>query len=295
MRTKITTLEGFNRNKIVNFKQISSDPLINLKKYDEAYTVLGASLDKNGYPATGLTEDFQEAKSGSKIPKKILGTRREMEILLDLEEGTLKNNSNFWSSFQIRVGSESLEWDLRNPQDLLKYLFALGQSIVCDGLKNIGLDANVEYVLYSTEQEAEERVIGRKALKRAYNLAEELDVETKVNILATYGILVDASNINSIIDKIDEQIETDPEEFLIRANDGFLVTRSLVSKALDAGVLTMQDGAIYHGEIILGYDRSTAAENLAKNETLQKILKAKMSGDMDILKAAFREEPKDED
>ena len=61
--------------------------------------------------------------------------------------------------------------------------------------------------MYSTEQEAEERVIGRKALKRAYNLAEELDIETKVNILATYGILVDASNINSIIDKIDEQIE----------------------------------------------------------------------------------------
>jgi len=57
-------------------------------------------------------------------------------------------------------------------------------------------------------------------------------------------------------------------------------------------VLTMEDGAIYHGEVILGYDRTSAAENLAKNETLQKIIKAKMSGDMDVLKAAFKAEEK---
>jgi hypothetical protein len=291
MRTKITTLEGFNRNVRVSFKQIYSDPLIKLKKYDEAYTLLGAGLDKNGFPSTGLTEDWSEPQIGNKIPKKNKGTRVQMETLLDLEAGTLKNTSKFWETFQIRVSSDALEWDLAVPQDLLKYLFALGQSIVCDGIKNIHNNSKVEFVLYSEDQEAEERVVGRKALKRAYNLAEELDIETKINILATYGILVDATNVNSIIDKIDEQIEADPEEFLLRANDGFLVTRSLVSKALDAAVLTMEDGAIYHGEVILGYDRQTAAENLAKNETLQKIIKAKMSGDMDILKAAFKSEP----
>jgi hypothetical protein len=289
-RTKITTLEGFNRDAVVNFKQIYSDPLIKLKKYDEAYTLLGASLDKNGFPATGLTEDYKEPTIGSKMPKKVQGTRRALEILLDLTEGTLKNNSSYWNTFQLRIGSEALTWNLRDNMDLLKYLFALGQSIVCDGLVNIAQDSKVEYVIFSEDQEAAGRVTGRKSLKKAYNLAEELDIETKVNILATYGILVDASNVNSIIDKIDEQIETDAEEFLIRANDGFLVTRSLVSKALDAAVLTMEDGAIYHGEVILGYDRQSAAENLAKNEVLQKIIKAKMSGDMAILKEAMKTE-----
>jgi hypothetical protein len=291
MKLKITTLEGLNRNVKVNFKQIYSDPLIKMKKYDEAYTLLGAGLDKNGLPATGLTEDRKEPTVGNKIPKIIKGTRRALEIELDLEEGTLKNTSKYWNTFHLRIGSEAVEWDLENGQDLLKYLFALGQSNVCDGLKSIADNSKGEFVIYSQDQEASERIVGRRALKKAYNLAEELDIETKVNILATYGIIVDASNVNTIIDKIDEQIETDPEEFLERANDGFLVVRSLITKALDAAVLTMADGAIYHGEVILGYDRSSAAENLAKNEVLQKIIKAKISGDMDIIKEALKANP----
>jgi len=287
-RTNITTLKDFNRNVRVNFKQIHSDPLIKIKKYDEAYTLLGAGLDKNGNPSTGLTEDYTEPTTGNKIPKVVKGTRLALEQELDLPEGTLKNTSNYWSTFQIRVGSESLEWNLADPQDLLKYLFALAQSIVCDGLKNIGNNSKAEFVIFSADQEASERIVGRKALKKAYNLAEELDLETKINILATYGIIVDASSVNTIIDKIDEQIENDAEDFLDRANDGFLVTRSLVTKALDSAVLTMQDGAIYHGDVILGYDKGSAAENLAKNEVLQKIIKAKISGDMDIIKDALK-------
>ena len=290
MRTKIQTLEGLNRNIKVNFKQIYSDPLIKMKKYSDAYTLLGAGLDRNGLPATGLTEDYVEPKIGNKIPKKIKGTRRALEVELDLEEGTLKNTSAYWPAFQIRVGSDPLEWDLTDPQDLLKYLFAMEQSIVCDGIKNIQGSSKYEYVVYSEDQEAEERITGRTALKKAYRLAEELDLETKMNILNVYGIIVDASNVNTIIDKLDECIESDPNMFLERANDGFLVTRSLVTKALDKAVLTMQDGAIYHGEVILGYDRQTAAENLAKNEVLQKVIKAKMSGDMDIIKQALKGE-----
>jgi hypothetical protein len=290
MKTKIQTLEGLNRNVLVNFKQIFSDPLIKMKKYTDAYTLLGAGLDKNGLPATGLTEDSTEPKVGNKIPKKIQGTRRALEIELDLAEGTLKNTSVYWNSYQIRVSSDPLEWDLSVPHDLLKYLFAMAQSIVCDGIKNIQAKSGYEFVIYSEDQEAEERITGRSALKKAYRLAEDLDLETKINILAVYGIIADASNVNTIIDKLDEQIEADPMLFLERANDGFLVTRSLVTKALDKGVLTMQDGAIYHGEVILGYDKQTASENLAKNEVLQKVIKAKMSGDMDIIKEALKGE-----
>jgi len=295
MKSKtIKTLKGFNRNVKVNFKQIYSDPLIKMKKYNESYTLLGAGLDKNGLPATGLTEDHKEPViGGPKIPTVTKGTRRALEEELDLAEGTLKNTSPFWNTFQIRVGSEALEWDLSIGQDLLKYLFALAQSIVCDGLASIQLNSKAEFVIFSSDQEAVERISGRKALKKAYNLAEDLDIETKVNILATYGVIVDASNVNTIIDKIDEQIETDAEDFLERANDGFLVTRSLVTKALDAAVLTMQEGAIYHGEVILGYDRQTAAENLAKNEVLQRVIKAKISGDMDIIKDALKESRKE--
>jgi hypothetical protein len=93
----ITTLEGLNLNRTINLKQIYSDPLIKLKKYVDAYTSIGPSLDKNGFPTTGLTEDTKEVVTGNKIPKTIKGTRKEMEGLLDLPEGTLKQQGKIFN------------------------------------------------------------------------------------------------------------------------------------------------------------------------------------------------------
>lgn len=292
MTKVISTLEGFNRNIRFYLKQISADPLIGLKKYDDAYTLLGPGINKHGLPVTGLTEDFTPERVKGKVQPKQHGTRRAMERLLDMEEGSLKNTSKFWHSFNVKIGSAIETLDLSDDRDLLHYLFLIAQSNVAIGLKNVYEDSRAEFVVYSEEQEAEIRIKGRRALKTAYNLAEELDLETKVNILAVYGIQAGSASANTVIDKIDEKIEENPELFLERAKDGFLVTRSLISKALDAGVLTMDNGAIYHGEVVVGYDRTTAAEALAKNITLQKILKSKISGDMEIIAEALRGEEK---
>jgi hypothetical protein len=288
MSRKITTLEGLNRNVKVNLKMVYADPLIKMKKYVDAYTGIGPGLDKNGFPVTGLTEDYNEpsSKSGA-IPKKIPGTREAMEKLIDVPAGTLKQTSSYWHNFFIRLGSDAIELDLRSPHDLLKYLFCLGQSNVADGLNKVEEHSGIEFVLYSEEQEAAERIKGRRSLKDAYNLAEKLDLETKMQILATYGIVVDATNPNSIIDKIDEKIEEDPDTFLKKAKDDYLVVKSLLTHALDKGILIMEDGAIKHGEVVVGHTRNLAAQAIASDKTLETILRAKLSGDMDLIKNAL--------
>ena len=284
---KILSLDGLNRNVKVNFKQVHADPLIKMKKYVDAYTGIGPGLDKNGFPVTGLTEDFLEPKVGNKIPKKVQGTRRAMEIELDMPENSLKQTSSFWHNYFVRIGKESLELDLTNGHDLLKYLVIKAQSIVADGLTHVLDHSAIEYVLYSEDQEAEQRIKGRRSLKDAYNLAEKLDLETKMNILATYGEITDATNANSIIDKIDEKIEENPALFLKRANDDFLVVKSLITNALDKGILLMEDGAIYHGEVVVGHTKDLAASAIAEDKTLEAIIKAKLSGDMDLIKKAL--------
>jgi len=288
----IRSLKEIDRTQKIFLKQIYADPLIKMKKYAEAYTTLGPGVDKNGRPVTGLTEDRVDIVKGS--PVNIKGTRVPMEGIMDLAEGTLKQTSAFWIAYNIKIGSERIELDLQSPDDLLRYMFAVAQTIVANGLHKIKDDSRVEFVLYSEEQEAKERVTERRSLSKAYVLADKLDLETKMNILNVYGIITDASSPNSIEDKIGEKIEEDPKKFLAMVDDADLIYKSMVTKCLDKGVLTMKDGAIKHGEINVGFDKDSAAKAIGKDITLQAVLKAKLSGDMDLIKKAMTPEKKEE-
>jgi hypothetical protein len=282
----IKTLNGFDRDRVLKIKQLRVDPLIKLKKFDGSYTMIGPGLDSNGSPSTGLFEDFK-TPGGSKALSK--GTRRQMEALLEVEEGHLKPRSPYWTTFSVRMDSEILELDLNDDMGLLKYLFLKGQNIVSDGFAEAELNADGEYLIFSEDQEAKIRVSGRRSLKKAYALSDNLDIETKVQILSVFGINADASKPNIIEDKIDEKIEEDPEKFLTLANDENLIYRSLFSKCLDKGIITAKEGTFYHGEVELGYDRGTSVDAIMKSGQLKAVLKAKLSGDMDLIKSALTE------
>ena len=279
----ITNLNGFNRNKSVIFKQIYSDNLIKLKKYAGTVTGIGPSVDNNGLPVTGLTENITNP-SGEVIK----GTRVFMEELLDLEPGTLKQTSPYWLTYKVNLGPDAIILNLNDNYDLLKYLFLSAQSSVAIGLKDVYDSSKVEFVLYSEEQEATIKVTERKVLKKAYALSDKLDLETKIHLLAIYGEIADAANVNSIENKIDEKIENNPQKFLDYAEDDYLIYKSLVAKCLSRGVLSIGEKGIMHGEIAIGYDKENAASNIAKDNTLQAILQAKLSGDLELIQKAFK-------
>jgi len=283
-----TTIKEIDRSVTYKLKLIYADPLIKLKKYDGASDGIGAGLDKNGLPATGLCEPFQDAQGN-----KHMGTRMEMERLLSMAEGSLKQRSVFWLRYFVDVHADDITLDLSDPHDLLKFLFVSAQSIVAKGKKDAETNAKAEYILYSEEDEAKSRIKKRSAKKEAYRLSEELDPETMVNILAVYGEIADATAVNTVIDMIDQKIEENAAKFLSIAKDGTLVTQALIRKALDKGVLTVQNGgAIHHGDVVVGFDQKSAAESLQKNSKLVTIIKAKLSGDMDAIKEALKGETK---
>lgn len=282
----IKTLKDFKRDRRVTLKIISADSLIGLKKYDGAHTSISASLDGNGRPVTGLTEDWvEEGPKGGKIPHK--GTRLEMERLLDLAEGTLKPSSAYWITYRIPVGADPITLDLADDFDLLKYLFAYAQSNVANSIKEIESNSQAEFVMFSEEQEAIVKVAARSALKRAYVLSDQLDQATKIQLCNVYGYNVSSAEPNTIENKIMEVLEKDPEKFLSYAEDEDLLAHSIVSNCLDVGILEMREGGIYHGDISLGYDKLSAGKALAKDSALMTILKAKLSGDMDLIKEAL--------
>jgi hypothetical protein len=285
----VQTLTGFNRNQVVFLKQIAADPLLQLKKFDGTHTGVGASIDQNGLPVTGLTEDREIPSKSGKSTITVPGTRRVLEKELSLPEGMLKQQSDYWSSYFVKVGAEDVKLDLTNPYDLQKYLFCKAQTNVADGMKEVGDRSGLEFVMYSKKQEATDKIEKRSYIKKAYALAGQLDQATMIDILSVYGEQVDSTEPNVIIARIDDRIEENPKGFLEIAEGGFLVQHSLIAKCLDAGALLKKDGAIMHGEVPLGLTPDLAAEALAKNEKLQILLKAKVSGNAELIAELSKE------
>lgn len=287
-------IHSINRNREVKIKLIKADPLTKIKKYEDSYDKLKPGLNSSGLPDTGLTDTgWKTNKRGNQ--EEVEGSRQILEKELGLNPGALGPRSEFWDSFSIDIGAEDLVLNLNDPTHLLNYIVAMRQSIVAKGLKEIGQNSKAEYVLYSSEEEAATRVSARRLLKKAYMLADKLDIATKVDILNVYGIIVSASDINTIEDKIDEKIEEDPSTFLAIVDDDFLKFKALVTKCLDKGILHIENGSVYHKDMLIGFDNKAAASSIAKNNKLEAILKAKLTGDMDLITAALKDEAEKRD
>ena len=283
----IASLDDLNRDHIVLVKQIASDPLIKLKKYDGATSNIGASIDRNGRAVTGLTEDRKTEAQPGKPLRTIRGTRPALESLLGLPEGTLKVSAPYWNTYSVKIGADVLRLDLADDMDLLKFLFLKAQSNVAKGVNDIGRSPDIEFVMYSEEQEAVQRNKTRSTLKEAYIASSKLDLQTQIDILAVYGTIASGTKASIVQDKLDEAIEADPKKFLSILEDSNLEVRALLKKALDRGVLTAENGAINHGEVSVGYDLDNATINTAKNLKLQAIIRAKLTGDMDLISEAL--------
>jgi len=282
MERVINSLSDIDRSQTVALKLLRVDPLIKLKKYNGAHTLLGPSLGKRGLPVTGLVEPH-ETLEGAKVE----GTRPQMEKILQMEPGTLQRSSPFWGTYQIRIGSDELRLELNDDQDLLKYLFLRAQSNVAIGLKDAGSSAKHEFVLYSDEEEASLAAKEGGYLRKAYRLADDLDAETKAEILSIYGMVVSTTKISTIETKINEQIASDAKKFLTIADDPALKHKALIRRCLDGGVLHLEDGVVKHGEVEVGMTIPLAAIAVSKNKPLETILKAKLSGDMELIKEAL--------
>lgn len=287
----LKTLKGFNRNRKVTFNKIHADPLIRMKQYSNTHVNIYAASSKNGKPATGLTEDITGLRDEkSKVLPNILGTRKVLEYELGLQDGELLPQSKFWETYLVKYSGAPETLNLADPDDLLKYLFLLAQPHVSPTLAEVKNDSIYEFVISSDEQEASVKVAKKNHLKKAYVVSDSLDMETRIQLLTAYGHSVDSTQPNTIITALDEEIEADPKGFLELVEDDFLVYRALVRKCLTAGILTKADGGIKHSDFLVGIDYKTTAEAIAGNEKLEAVLKAKLSGSMDLIRETLAKE-----
>lgn len=251
-------------HKVYTLRKIHPNTWSGIRLYNFANEDIGCAMDAQGLPITGLTEDemVPNAKGNKELVK---GTRTQLEEAMGLEAGTLKKGSTlkpneFWVNYNIRVGADDVHFDTSIPERRLAVEFLKAQPQVAYGVANI--KAKSEYVLFTKEEEAANSNKEKKVKRTAFSLFEKLTLDDMAEILEIIGVRASSLSRDVIEDRLSDYMEEYPTKFIAIVEDPNRKHKTFVRKALDKGVLTMQDGAVMFNEIVVGYDADSAAARL---------------------------------
>lgn len=255
--------------KIYTLRKIHPNNWSGIRLYNFANEDIGCALDQQGLPITGLTEDeyVVNAKGNKELVK---GTRVQVEEAMGLEPGTLKKGSSlkpndFWVNFSIRVGLDDVNLDNSIPEHRLKIEFLKAQPQVAYGVSNI--KAKSEYVLFTKEEEAVNANKEKKVKRIAFSLFEKLTLDDMCEILEILGIRSSSLSREVVEDRLSDYMEEYPNKFIAIVEDPNRKHKTFVRKALDKGVLNLENGAVMFNEIVIGYDVDSAAAKLLSEES----------------------------
>jgi hypothetical protein len=249
---------------IYTLRKINPNQWSNIPMYQGVCAHIGPCLDKVGLPITGLTEDsqFVNSKGQTEVLK---GTRGQFEKLLGLEEDTLRQRSDFWTTFTVRIELDDLKLNADIPDHALKIAFLKAQkALVADGAKNI--HSKAEYVLYTEEAEAESGNKQNKTKRTAYALFDELTPTDMREVLEMTGVRTSSLSTAAVESRLSDFMEEYHSKFVSLVKDPNRKNQSFVRRCLDKGVLEIDNGDVMFNEIVLGVDIPHATIALFSDE-----------------------------
>lgn len=173
------------------------NPWTGLTKWPTTFDYVGPYWTRSGNIYTGLSSE----------------DARRLEKALNKEEGELAPNSDFWTTFAVKIGKRDLILDTEKPLDELQYLFLKGHKRVADGLSN--MNPSKDYVLINKDAEAEQANRVNKVKREAYRELDKMSIEDMRKCLRLYGMKSDTMSNELVEAKLTEQVETSPEKFML--------------------------------------------------------------------------------
>lgn len=248
---------------IYNLKTLRTDKWLAVRKFDQCFTNLGVAVGKHGKPETGLTKQDET----------------ELEGLLNLNKGELAKESEFWTSYEIRIGLGELTFDEEVPEEKLQLLTLRAMPEVADGYDEAKSNARAEYLLYSKEQEAVASNKKHQVKKQAYKELEKLGLEDMTELLMSYGISMPFASPDVIETKVFDLMESNPAKFISIIKDPLRDAKKFVRTCLSRGLLEDIEGAIFHNEDVVGVDITSCAIALfnGKYKQLKAVLEAELN------------------
>ena len=211
------------------------NPWTGISKWPTTFDYVGPYWTRSGSIYTGLTQE----------------DARRLEKALGKQEGELNPNSEFWTTFAVRIGAKDLILNTDRPMDELQYLFLKGHKRVAVGIKNI--DPSKDYVMINSDAEAEQQNKANKTKREAYRELDKMSIEDMRKCLRLYGMKADTMSNELVEAKLTEQIEKSPEQFIIKwVNNPNKEINYLIEEAIAKNIIRKNRSQYFFGTDMIG-------------------------------------------
>jgi len=216
----------------VRLKPIQANSWSGIERYPNCNDSLGPYYTRSGVIYTGLE-------------------REDEKRLGDLLGYDLRKGSNFWDTFRIRIGKETVVLDTDTPEDELKYLFLKNHKRVKGSITEVKATAN--YYLHNPEEEAvifnTINRIKRKAIQE-FDKMKPADIRKALRLYGDNGTNVSDSVAE---DRLYARVEQNPKHFFkVWVDNKNRATEYLVKEAVAKNVIRKNKNIYSFGSTTLG-------------------------------------------
>lgn len=238
------------------------------------------------------------------VPKLTSGTyvnvltnaeKQYLEEIMGLEYNALSiynKVDNFWDNFHVRLTKQDNIFNLKDPDDYIKYKVLLAnKDIIAPSLQELEDHPKATYQ-FVVIRENEESTASKKKLTATMKAYMEFGkIQDNTDMLKMIIETIDGrpvsknSKIEFLQDKVGKIIQADAKLFLKISMDPLLETKILIKKSVEEGLISNRGGMFYlrsDGTPLCGNNEeptlNTAAKylNLPKNQDLLFSLQAKL-------------------
>lgn len=215
---------------VVELKIKRKNPWGPFIKYKSCFDYIAPYFTRSGSIYTGLTPEDE------KYYEKVLG----------YEEGHLSKNSDFWTTFCVKVGSRGIMLDDSIPRQAMIIKFLSGHKRVATSLDK--MTAGKDYLLINREAEAVEANKINKQRREAIKEFDKLTLEQMRKCLRLFGVKADRMSNELVESTLFGLVDKQPKKFFDKwINNTSKDTEFILEEAIAKGVIRKDKTHYFYG------------------------------------------------
>lgn len=178
-----------------------------------------------------------------------------LEYIMGLDKNSLsvyKKKDNFWDNFQVRLTKQDTYFDLRNPEDYIKYKVLLAnKELIAPNLQTLEdrPKATYKYVLVAEEDSNKAAKRSMSATMEAYKLFGKIEDDTDtlrviIELMTQKSVAV-RTKVDYLHAQINSLIQLNTKHFVEVAKDEYLPYKVIVKRGVEEGLIANRGGFYY--------------------------------------------------
>lgn len=242
---------------VVELRIKKKNPWAGLLKYSRCFDYIAPYFTRSGSIYTGLTPEDE----------------KYFEKALGYDEGHLSRNSDFWTTFCVKVGAKSLLLDDSVPRQAMIIKFLEGHKRVATSLDK--LDAGKDYILINRQAEAVEQNKINKLRREAIREFDKLSLDNMRKCLRLFGVKSDDLSNELVESTLFTMVDKNPKKFFDKWVDNKSKdTEFIIEEAVAKGVIRKDKTNYYYGTDLIATSLAEAITYLdnKKNQDLKLVI-----------------------